>query len=237
MLRTGFQSDAARMLSSWRRHFLNLHLLSSYEVLSKFCTGVVKMAKMRSPFACVLPICMCCFNLNCVWSFSTTVHKSANVVTFLSVRLSIVMKPNTSSGSSSSLSSGTSDCWRIAKRRLTTLLTKWETVTLKKWLWVSPWWRCRRDSAGWWCQPSLTCWHGPLRIPVFKRDTRHIRGTGACATQSAYDEHDFTTKPVAGVSWCRWSRCEKWCAPQSPQPLPGCKQNRERLPTNSLICF
>lgn len=36
----------------------------------------------------------------------------ANAVTFLSVRLSMVVKPNTSSGSpSSSLSSGTSACW------------------------------------------------------------------------------------------------------------------------------
>lgn len=112
-------------------HFGYLHL-PSHEALSKFCTGV-KMAKMCSPFACVLSICMCRFNLNCIWSSSTTEHKSANVVTFLSVRLSIVMKPNTSSGSSSSLSSGTSDCWRIAKRRLKTLLTKMDTVPLKKW--------------------------------------------------------------------------------------------------------
>lgn len=35
----------------------------------------------------------------------------ASGVTFLSVRLSIVVNPNTSSGSSSSLSSGTSACW------------------------------------------------------------------------------------------------------------------------------
>lgn len=33
----------------------------------------------------------------------------------------------------------------------------------------SPWWRCRRDSAGWWFPPSLTCWRGPLEIPVSKR--------------------------------------------------------------------
>lgn len=56
----------------------------------------------------------------------TTAHKSANGVTFLSVRLSIVMKPNTSSGSSSSLSSGTSDCWRKE-----TLLTKMENGRFK----------------------------------------------------------------------------------------------------------
>lgn len=96
-----------------------VHFLNSSQVLLKWRRCVLHL----------LMLCLFAFVI-LIWGASgpsqNTVCKSANGVTFRSVRLSMVMKPNTSSGSSSSLSSGTSDCWRKAKRRLKTCFQIWK---------------------------------------------------------------------------------------------------------------
>lgn len=84
-------------------------------------------------------------------------------VTFLSVMLSTVMKPNTSSGSSSSLSSGTSACCQMKAQSA----TRAETSSFNIKDQCRPWWHFQCDFAGWWCPSFLTCLHEPSGRAVY----------------------------------------------------------------------
>lgn len=137
---------------------------------------------------------------------------------FLSVRLSMVVKPNTSSGSpSSSLSSGTSACWSTVNNggqpeyRLQHL----------------SWFEHHRGT-----HPDHTanvillnddvchlwCVDMGLQEELFPNRTWARPGNTRIDRMSTISLKDTLT-PVVEAFWCRCSRCQKWRELQSP-PWP-----------------
>lgn len=86
-----------------------LHLLHALHTLPDTHVMKLNYRQMWSSYIIIAP------SSQLFWRFVR-----ASGATFLSVRLSRLMKPYTSSGSSSSLSSGTSACWSKESRQLNT---------------------------------------------------------------------------------------------------------------------